>query len=75
LIATSIKKIGGLGLINLGEALFALLYKWVLFALEPSDSNLKVLSRFKSVCYKTSQNIKWELDLNWAFVNQTFIFT
>ncbi len=62
-------------MINLGEALFALLCKWVLFTLEPSDSKLKALSRFKSVCYKTSQNIRWELDLNWAFINQKFLFT
>ncbi len=75
MIATSIKKIGGLGLINLGEALFVLLCKWVLFALEPSDSKLKALSKFKSVCYKTSQNIRWELDLNWAFISQKKNFT
>jgi len=49
LIAISIKKIGRLGLINLGEALFALLCKWVLFALEPSDSKLYQGSNWRVV--------------------------
>jgi hypothetical protein len=38
---------GGLGLVNPKEALSTLMCKWVLLALEPSDSNFKTLLHFK----------------------------
>jgi hypothetical protein len=48
------KGIKGLGLIDPKEAMYALLCKWVIKALKPGNSNLKLLLGFKLAMCKPS---------------------
>jgi len=49
----------GLGLIYPKEVLSTLMCKWMLLALEPSDSNLKTLLHFKLAKWMPSWHRRW----------------
>jgi len=45
-----------------------LLCKWVIKAIEPSNSNFKLVLLFKLVMCKPPKHMKWGLEVNWALI-------
>jgi hypothetical protein len=63
------RMVGGLGITNLKEALVTSLCKWVMYALEPRNSNLKTLFRYKLKYCLPSKHKRWAPNIQWAFVH------
>ncbi len=58
------KQVGGLGLLDLKDALTSFLCKWVLVASKLGDSNLKLLLRSKLEHCNVSKHARLDLDLS-----------
>jgi hypothetical protein len=63
------KKYGGLGLVDPEAAKTSLLCKWIVRAMEPRDSNLQVMLRFRLVHFKPQRGRSWGPSLDW-FTNK-----
>jgi hypothetical protein len=59
------KREGGLRLVDLANAMVALMSKWILTAMEPGDSNLKSLLRHRLAQYQLYSGGNWALNLQW----------
>jgi hypothetical protein len=59
------KKDGGLNIVNPLEAVSALMSKWVISACEPSDSNFKMLMRYRLSNYQPHAHGRWSRSLDW----------
>ena len=59
------RDIGGLNLLDLEEALHALLLKWIVKALEPGCFNLLLLLRYIILKICLGEKAKWKQSLSW----------
>jgi hypothetical protein len=59
------KKYGGLGLVDPEEAKTSLLCKWIVKAMEPGESNLQLMLRYRLARFKPKQRRSWGVDLEW----------
>jgi hypothetical protein len=63
------KRDGGLGLVDPGDAMVALMNKWVIMALEPRESTLKNHMRHKLALYQPYIGGNWAPSLSWFILN------
>ena len=64
------KNLGGVNLINLEDAVAALMSKWVVKALEPGDSNLHLFLRFRLSQYQPYTGGRWTQSLEYFPMNK-----
>ena len=63
------KKYGGLGLVDPEAAKNNLLCKWIVRAMEPGESNLQLMLRYRLARFKPQQGSSWGVSLDW-FTNK-----
>ena len=59
------KKKGGLGLVDPEVAKTSLLCKWVVKAMEPGESNLQLMLRYRLARFKPQRGNSWGVSLDW----------
>ena len=59
------KKHGGLGLVDPETAKISLLCKWIVKAMEPGDSNLQLMLRYRLARFNPQSGRRWEVSLDW----------
>jgi hypothetical protein len=59
---------GGLGIVDPEQALTALLSKWVIRALQPGNSNVQLILRYRLIRSQPYQGAKWAPDPRWAML-------
>ena len=59
------KKNGGLGLVDSEAAKTNLLCKWVVKAMEPGESNLQIMLRYRLTRFNLQRGRSWEVGLDW----------
>ena len=64
------KKYVGLGLVDPEEAKTSLLYKWIVKTMEPGESNLQLMLRYRLARFKPKQGRSWGVDLEWFTCKQ-----
>ena len=64
------KSMGGVNLINPEDAVAALMSKWVIKALEPSDSNLHLFLRYRLSQYQPYTSGRWTQSLEYFHINK-----
>ena len=62
------KKYGGLGLVDPEIAKTSLLTKWVIKAMEPGESNLQLMLRYRFSRFSPNKGRKWGVSLDWFTV-------
>ena len=65
------KKNGGLGLVDPEAAKTNLLYKWVVKAMEPGESNLQIMLRYRLARFNSQRGRSWRLALIGSLVRTT----
>ena len=63
------KKYGGLGLVDPEVAKTSLLSKWIVKAMEPGESNLQLMLRYRLARYNPQEGRSWGVSLDW-FTNK-----
>ena len=63
------KKFGGLGLVDPEVAKTSLLCKWIVKALEPGESNLQLMLRYRLARFNPQKGKRWGVSLDW-FTNR-----
>jgi hypothetical protein len=63
------KKEGGLGLVDPEAAKTSLLCKWVVKAMEPGESNLQLMLRYRLARFNPQRGRSWGISLDW-FTNK-----
>ena len=63
------KKYGGLGLVDPEAAKTSLLCKWIVRAMEPGESNLQLILKFRLSHFKPQRGPSWGTSLDW-FTNK-----
>ena len=63
------KKKGGLGLVDPNIAKTSLLCKWIIKAMEPGESNLQLMLRFRLARFNPQRGRSWGVSLDW-FTNK-----
>ena len=69
------KKYGGLGLVDPEAAKTSLLCKWIVRAMEPGESNLQLMLRFRLSHFKPQRGPSWGISLDWFISKQHLRFT
>lgn len=64
------KKYGGLGLVDPEEAKTSMLCKWIVKAMEPGESNLQVMLRYRLTRSNPQRGRSWKVDLEWFICKQ-----
>ena len=59
------KKYGGLGLVDPEEAKTSLLGKWIVRAMEPGESSLQLMLRYRLARFNPQRGKSWGVDLEW----------
>ena len=59
------KKKGGLGLVDPDIAKTSLLCKWIIKAMEPGESNLQLMLRFRLAIFNPQRGRSWGVSLDW----------
>jgi hypothetical protein len=59
------KKYGGLGLVDPEESKTSLLCKWIVKAMEPGESNLQLMLRYRLARFNPQRGRSWGVDLKW----------
>ena len=62
------KKYGGSGLVDPEIAITSLLTKWIIKAMEPGESNLQFMLRYRLSRYSPNKGRKWRVSLDWFTV-------
>ena len=65
------KKYGGLGLVDSEEAKISLLDKWIVKAMEPGESNLHLMLRYRLPRFNPQRGRRWGLVLIGLPTNNT----
>lgn len=64
------KKYGGLGLVDPEEAKTSLLCKWIVKAMEPGESNLQLMLRYRLARFNPQRGRSWGVGLDWFTCKQ-----
>jgi hypothetical protein len=64
------RRLGGLDLVDLDDALLVLSTKWLIKALTPGNSNLQYLLQFKLLQVYLAGKGGWPSHIQWALVNK-----
>ena len=63
------KNNGGLGLVDPEVAKTSVLAKWIVKVMEPGESNLQLVLRYRLSRYNSQKGRRWGVSLNW-FTNK-----
>jgi hypothetical protein len=60
---------GGLGIIDLEQAMMALMSKWIILALQPGNSNVQLMLRYRLLRTQPTTGANWTPDPRWAMLH------
>jgi hypothetical protein len=60
---------GGLGIIDLEQAMMALMSKWIILALQPGNSNVQLILQYRLLRTQPTTSANWTLDPRWAMLH------